>query len=170
VLQVDGYVVYKQVMRADRADGSVILAFCWIQAAVLQDLLGGKRRSPRRRSSALASSTRYEREIRGGAPEVRRAERQARSKPIVEALHPWLEEDLAKISKGSPLAEAIRYGFNHWDGLVRFLDDGRIEIDSNTIERSMKPLALTRKNALFVGHDVGAEIGQLLLRSWKPAS
>src|SRR4249920_2328763 len=52
---------------------------------------------------------------------------------------------------------AIRYGFNHWDGLERFLEDGRIEIDSNTVERSMRPIALNRKNALFAGHDVGAE-------------
>ena len=57
----------------------------------------------------------------------------------------------------SPLAEAIRYGLNHWDGLVRFLDDGRIEIDSNTVERSMRPIALNRKNALFAGSDDGAE-------------
>jgi hypothetical protein len=52
---------------------------------------------------------------------------------------------------------AIRYGFNHWDGLERFLEDGRIEIDSNTVERSMRPIALNRKNALFAGHDTGAE-------------
>jgi transposase len=98
-----------------------------------------------------------EAEIRGGAPEVRRTQRQARSKPIVDALKPWLQESLAKISKGSKLADAIRYGLNHWEGLIRFLDDGRIEIDSNTVERSIRPIALTRKNALFAGHDMGAE-------------
>ena len=52
--------------------------------------------------------------------------------------------------------EAIRYGLRHWDGLCRFLDDGRIEIDSNTVERSIRGLALTRTNALFAGHDQGA--------------
>src|SRR5262249_24515610 len=88
-----------------------------------------------------------EKEIRGGAPDVRRTERQARSKPIVEALKPWLEGNLAKISKGSPLADVIRYGLNHWDGLVRFLDDGRIELDTNTVERSIRPLVLTRNYA-----------------------
>ena len=46
---------------------------------------------------------------------------------------------------------------NQWDGLIRYLDDGRIEIDSNTVERSMRPIALNRKNALFAGHDQGAE-------------
>jgi hypothetical protein len=98
-----------------------------------------------------------EAEIGGGAPEVRRAARQARSKPIVDALKPWMEASLAKISKSSPLGEAIGYGLNHWDGLARFLDDGRIEIDSNTVERSIRPIVLTRKNALFAGHDLGAE-------------
>jgi transposase len=88
---------------------------------------------------------------------VRRALRQAHAKPIVDALKPWLEASLAKVPKGCKLSEALGYGLNHWDGLVRFLDDGRIEIDSNTVERSIRPLALTRKNALFAGHDLGAE-------------
>jgi transposase len=83
--------------------------------------------------------------------------RQARSRPIVAELEPWLREKLALLSRKSKLAQAIRYGLSHWDGLVRFLDDGRIEIDSNTVERSIRPLALTRKNALFAGSDGGAE-------------
>jgi transposase len=72
-------------------------------------------------------------------------------------LKPWLEANLAKVPKGSKLGEALAYGPNHWDGLVQFLEDGRIEIDSNTVERSIRPLVLTRKNALFAGHDLGAE-------------
>ena len=55
------------------------------------------------------------------------------------------------------IAEDIRYGLNHWEGLSRFLDDGRIEIDSNTVERSIRGIALGRKNALFAGSDDGAE-------------
>ena len=55
----------------------------------------------------------------------------------------------------STIAKAIRYGLSHWEGLVRFLDDGRIEIDSNTVERSIRPIALNRKNALFAGSDEG---------------
>ena len=60
-------------------------------------------------------------------------------------------------TKGSTLALALGYGLNHWDGLCCFLEDGRIEIDSNTVERSIRGLALSRKNALFAGHDRGAE-------------
>jgi transposase len=69
----------------------------------------------------------------------------------------WLEKTLPTLPRGSSIAQAIRYGFNQWDGLLRFLDDGRIEIDSNTVERSMRPVALNRKNALFAGSDDGAE-------------
>ena len=83
--------------------------------------------------------------------------RQERSRPIVAELEPWLREKLALLSRKSKLAQAIRYGLSHWEGLSRFLDDGRIEIDSNTVERSIRPLALTRKNALFAGSDRGAE-------------
>ena len=61
------------------------------------------------------------------------------------------------ISQKTKLAEAIRYALSRWQGLTRFLDDGRIEIDSNTVERSIRPIALNRKNALFAGSDGGAE-------------
>ena len=61
------------------------------------------------------------------------------------------------ISQKTKLAEAIRYALSRWDGLTRFLDDGRIEIDSNVVERSIRPIALNRKNALFAGSDGGGE-------------
>ena len=54
------------------------------------------------------------------------------------------------------IATAFRYGLNDWDGLARFLEDGRIEIDTNAVERAMRPIVLSRKNALFAGHDAGA--------------
>jgi hypothetical protein len=74
----------------------------------------------------------------------------------VNAFRSFLEQQLARLSAKSDTAEALRYALNHWDGLVRFLDDGRIELDTNIVERSMRPQALTRKNALFAGHDDGA--------------
>ena len=82
--------------------------------------------------------------------------RQDRSKPLVAALKIWLERQLARVSAKAPIAEDIRYGLNHWDGLVRFLDDGRIELDTNIVERGIRPIVLNRKNALFAGHDEGA--------------
>jgi transposase len=75
----------------------------------------------------------------------------------VLALKAWFEQQLACVSTKSVIAEAIRYALHHWDGLSRFLDDGRIELDTNIVERSIRPIVLNRKNALFAGHDDGAE-------------
>jgi hypothetical protein len=72
-------------------------------------------------------------------------------------MRPWLETQLATVSGKSTIAEAIRYALSRWEGLTRFLDDGRVEIDSNVVERSMRPIALGRKNHLFAGSDGGAE-------------
>jgi transposase len=76
---------------------------------------------------------------------------------VLEALEPWLRSKLAVISQKTKLAEAIRYALSRWEGLTRFVEDGRIEIDSNAVERSIRPIALSRKNALFAGSDGGAE-------------
>jgi hypothetical protein len=103
-----------------------------------------------------------EAEIRGKSADERRAMRQEKTRPLIAALKAWLERTLPKVAGSSSIAQAIRYGLNHWDGLVRFLDDGRIEIDSNTVERSMRPVVLNRKNALFSGSDEGAENWALL--------
>src|SRR5437016_1957786 len=70
---------------------------------------------------------------------------------------PWLEAQLAAVSAKSTIAGAIRYALSRWEGLTRFLDDGRIEIDSNVVERSIRPIALGRKNHLFAGSDGGGE-------------
>jgi hypothetical protein len=96
-----------------------------------------------------------EAEIRGRSADERRAERHARTRPLVDALRAWLDDQLKRVSGRSPIAEAMRYGTSHWQGLCRFLDDGRIEIDTNTVERSIRPIALNRKNALSAGSDEG---------------
>jgi hypothetical protein len=69
----------------------------------------------------------------------------------------WFEAQLGRLPARGPTAEAIRYALNHWDGLERFLEDGRIELDSNSVERAMRPVALSRKNSLFAGSDEGGE-------------
>ena len=87
----------------------------------------------------------------------RRQVRQYKSKPLVASLKTWLKQQLARVSTKAKIAEEIRYGLNHWDGLTRFLEDGRIELDTNIVERGIRPIVLSRKNALFAGHDLGAE-------------
>ena len=104
----------------------------------------------------IAALYAIESRIRGRSADERRAIRQAETKPLVETLKVWLTTQLATVSGKSLIAEAIRYGLNHWDGLVRFLEDGRIEMDTNDVERAIRPIALNRKNSLFAGHDDGA--------------
>ena len=95
-----------------------------------------------------------EREIRGLSADSRRSVRHARAKSILEAMKPWLEAKLAAVSGKSTIAEAIRYALSRWAGLTRYLDDGRIEIDNNVVERAMRPIALG-DNHLFAGSDEG---------------
>src|SRR5215218_7372495 len=90
-----------------------------------------------RRIAALYA---VEAEARGKPPEVRRAVRQAKSRPVVEDLFTRSEAQLARLPGGSPTAKAIRYALNHRDGLVRFPDNGRVELDTNTVERAIRPL------------------------------
>jgi transposase len=94
-------------------------------------------------------------EIRGQDAEARRAARQEKSKPIVDALFRLLTARLALVSAKSKLADAIRYATSRWTGLTLLLEDGRVEMDSNTVERTIRPIALNRKNALFAGSDDG---------------
>ncbi|MGY3146511.1 transposase [Bradyrhizobium sp. USDA 3397] len=81
---------------------------------------------------------------------------------LVTALKMWFEKQLSMISRGSTLAEDIRYALNHWQGLTRFLEDGRLELDTNPVKNAIRPVCLTRKNAPFAGHEVGAENWALL--------
>jgi transposase len=98
-----------------------------------------------------------EAEIRGRDPITRLAVRQDRSAPILARIDNWLAYHRARASAKSPLGEALAYIAKYRDGLGRFLTDGRVEIDNNTVERTIRPIALNRKNALFAGHDAGVK-------------
>jgi transposase len=156
-LQVDGYVAYDTLTDTKRVGGPLTLAFCWshFRRRFYDIAKGGNAPIAMEALERIARLYAIETDIRGRSPDARRAERQARTKPLVDDLKAWLEQQLTRVSGRSPIAEAIRYGLSHWDGLIRILDDGRIEIDSNTVERSIRPIALNRKNALFAGSDEG---------------
>jgi transposase len=96
-----------------------------------------------------------EAEIRGRSANERTAARQARAGPELEALHAWLHAMLTSLSQKSELAAAIRYALSRWPALVRYRDDGRLEIDNNAAERALRAVALGRKNWLFAGSDDG---------------
>jgi transposase len=83
--------------------------------------------------------------------------RRARSKPIMERLHTWLQERAGQYAPKSPMASAVRYALNNWQELTRFLDDARIPPDNNRSESALRIVALGRKNFLFVGHEEAGE-------------
>lgn len=155
VLQVDGYAGYKALA----GTGAVRLAFCWAHARRAFHKLSVAGNAPLADEALRRIAQLYavEDRVRGRPAEERRTVRQAEAAPKVAALKTWLEAQLGLISGGSTLARAIRYALEHWDGLCLYLDDGRVEIDSNTVERSIRPIALNRKNALFAGSDGGGE-------------
>ena len=168
LLQVDGYAGFGRLI-TDAGNVSE-LAFCWAHTRRKFYDIYAATQSPLAEEALrqIAALYEIETEIRGQPAEERRRVRQQRSRPLIEAMQAWLEETLGRISGRSALAQAIRYALNHWSGLILFLDDGRLELDTNTVERAMRPVALGRKNALFAGADVGASYcpsGDVLIKS-----
>jgi transposase len=152
ILQCDGYAGYRKLASGPRANG-LRLAGCWahLRRRFFDLHANGE--------SVVATATveqmkllwAVEDGVRGRAPETRLTARRAMSVDIVEALFKLWERELPRISGKSKLAEAIRYARSHRAALLLFLDDGRVEIDSNIVERAIRPQTITRKNSLFAG-------------------
>jgi transposase len=163
-LQCDGYDGYDRLTGIARPEGPWTLVHCWshLRRRFVKQFRNTK--SPIAETALRQIGALYgiEATVRGEAPEVRRAARKEHAEPVIDALKPWLEKQLSMISSGSTLAIDIRYALSHWTGLTRFLEDGRLELDTNPVENAIRPVALTRKNALFAGHEVGAENWALL--------
>jgi transposase len=158
ILQCDGYGAYKKFGGAKSTDPPVTLAFCWSHVRRgFYDLAKAKTPIATEALQRIAALYEIEARVRGTSAAERLAVRQAESKPLVMDLRTWFEAQLAKLPARGPLAEAIHYALNHWDGLGRFLEDGRIELDNNSVERAMRPVCLSRKNSLFAGSDEGGE-------------
>jgi transposase len=159
ILQCDGYDAYKKLVRPQANEPGVTLAFCWSHVRRGFYDLAKTKTAPIATEALKRISALYEIEarVRGKSEADRLAARQAESRPLVLELRAWFEQQLRKLPARGTTAEAIRYALNHWDGLERFLADGRIELDTNSIERSMRPVALSRKNSLFTGSDEGGE-------------
>lgn len=98
-----------------------------------------------------------EREINGLSTEARLAVRQDKSRPLLDELRTWLDEQRRVLSRYSPLIGPIDYLLGRWEGFARFIDDGRICISNNAAERSLRGIASGRKSWLFAGSDLGAE-------------
>lgn len=157
ILQIDGYTAYNRVARHERGNDGALLAECWVHS--------------RRRfyelhandSSKVATVTiermgvlwSIEEKVRGETPDVRVAARQETSAAVVADLYKLWRDTLPRISGKSKLAEAIRYALSRREAFVHLLHDGRIEIDSNIVERAIRPQAIVRKNSLLAGNAGG---------------
>lgn len=153
-LQVDGYAGFERL--TDRGD--IVLAACWAHARrkfyEVHEATGSPIAAEALRR--IAELYAIETAIRGQTADVRQRARRVRAIPLVRAMKAWLEAELNRIPPKGGLADAIRYALTRWESLCRFLDDGRIELDNNTVERAIRPIALGRKNHLFAGSDGGA--------------
>ena len=141
VLHVDGYAGFESL--ADKGD--VVLAACWSHARrrfyeVAQTTSAPIATEALRRIAELYA---IEAEVRGQSPQHRLAARHNRSKPIVEAMRLWFEAQLPLVPGRSTLADAIRYALSRWEGLTRFLHDGRVELDTNPVESAIRPVTTT---------------------------
>ena len=157
VLQVDGYAGYNALTDNRRKEPPLALAFCWTHwRRDFFDLAqGGNAPIATEMLERIAKLYEIEAKIRGRSADQRRALRQAETKPLVDDLYAWLQIKLERVPQKGGIADIIRYGMRRRDGLSRFLDDGRLEMDTNTVERAIRPITLNRKNALFAGSDEG---------------
>ncbi|MGA7565335.1 MAG: IS66 family transposase [Terriglobales bacterium] len=154
-LQADAYAGFNQLYE----NGRIQQAACWAHVRRKFYDLEQAHASPVAREALVRIGALYgiEETIRGKPPDERRALRQAESKPLLDSLRQWFEATLSKLSRKSETTVAIRYALSRWDALVRYTEDGHIEIDNNAAERSLRGVALGRKNYLFAGSDTGGE-------------
>ena len=154
-LQADGYAGFEQIYETRRIQE----AACWSHVRRKFYDLQQAHKSPVATEALERIAVLYdiEREIRGRPPNERREIRNQRSRPLLASLKQWFEETLGKLSRKSDTAVAIRYALGRWEALLRFCDDGNIEIDNNAAERALRVVALGRKNFLFAGSDGGGE-------------
>ena len=154
-LQADAYAGFNQLYE----DGRIEPAACWAHVRRHFYDLEQAHSSPVAREALQRIGALYgiEEPIRGRPPDERRAVRQAQAKPLLDSLRQWFEGTLSKLSRKSETTVAIRYALSRWDALTRYIEDGHIEIDNNAAERSLRGVALGRKNYLFAGSDAGGE-------------
>jgi transposase len=156
-MQADAYAGFDRLYEAGRRPGPIVEAACWAHARRKFFDLARLNKAPIAIEAVARIDVLFaiEREINGLPVPDRRRVRQERSGPRVEALEAWLREQYAKLSAASQVAKAIAYSLNHWRGLVRFLDDGRLCMTNNAAERALRGIAVGRHNWTFAGSDAG---------------
>lgn len=170
ILQADAYGGYNPLFKVDRDPNPLRPAFCWAHSRrkffVLADIAANAKRgknaapiSPMALEAVKRIDTLFdiERDINGLAAGQRLERRRRDSLPLVDDLQAWLQTERLKLSRSSPVAEAIDYMLKRWDGFTSFLEDGRICLTNNAAERALRGFALGRKSWLFAGSDRGAD-------------
>lgn len=154
ILQADAYAGYDQVFVSGDVDEAGCMAHArrkFVEAEAADPINVGHV------IAAMRKLYRVERQAKeqGLDADGRRDLRQRESKPVMDAMGPWIRELHRSVLPKSPLGKATGYAVRQWDALNRFVDDGRIEIDNNRVERQMRTVAVGRKNWLFAGSDAG---------------
>ena len=154
-LQADAYAGFNRLYE----NGRIQEAACWAHVRRKFFDLQQAHASPVASEALHRIAALYgiEKEIRGRPPDERQQVRQARSKPLLGSLRQWFETTLPQLSRKSDTTAAIRYALSLWNALVRYADDGHLEIDNNAAQRALRAVALGRKNDLFAGSDAGGE-------------
>ena len=154
-LQADAYAGFNGLYE----DGRIQEVACWAHVRRKFYDLAQAHGSPTAKEALERIGALYaiEAEIRGRPPDERRQVRQTRARPLLDSLHEWLKTILTKLSRKSDTTAAVKYALSLWPALVRYGDDGRLEIDNNAAERALRAVALGRKNYLFAGSDSGGQ-------------
>jgi transposase len=155
ILQADAYAGFDQIYEG----GLIQEAACWahVRRKFYDIQVAHKSLVAAEALKRIGELYAVESEINGRSPKQRRDVRNARSRPLLASLKQWLEETMVKLSKKSDTAVAVRYALGRWEALMRYCDDGHLEIDNNAAERALRAVALGRKNYLFAGSDRGGE-------------
>ena len=173
ILQADAYDGYNKLYLPDRKPGPIREAACWAHARRKFFELADIEENARRRAAAkkeipispiaigvvrrIDALFEIERAINGKTPQERLSARRLESRPLVNDLHTYLREQVAKLSRGHDLAKAIQYMLKRWPAFTLFLDDGRVCMSNNAAERALRGVALGRKSWLFCGSDRGGQ-------------
>jgi len=154
-LQADAFPGFNRLYEA----GGITEIACWAHARRKFYDLYEAHQSPIAKEALERIGALYaiEREIRGRPPDERKKVRKERARSLLEDLKQWFKTTLRKLSKKSEVTVAIHYALGRWTSLLRYCDDGTLEIDNNAAERALRAVALGRKNYLFAGSNAGGE-------------
>lgn len=154
-LQADAYSGFHHLY----GDGAIYEVACWAHARRKLYDIHVVHASPTTTEALARIGALHgiEEQIRGKPAELRALTRQERARPLLDALHTWMEKALRSLSTKSETAAAIRYALSHWRALTRYVDDGLLEIDNSAAERALRAVAIGRKNYLFLGSNSGGQ-------------